>query len=176
MLEQETPFDGGDLIARNADGTVIPTVAHDLGLVEDFSPTTLTGETCSPAHHLYQRTLHRDGAGNLRWHPDAASQVVLDCPATVEGIKQRLRERGLEGIPAKARAWLTLMLPPEQSRGLGIDGGISVAVLKSMDGIRTRRDPNAGSKLVPLLREAQTRSDRDAQIRLQARLDRARKA
>lgn len=170
VLEQETPFEGGEIIARLPDGTIVPVASYDLGLVEDFVPTTLEGESCSPAQHLYQRVLHRDDLGTLHVHPGETLPEMHDCPATAEGIRQRLRERGLQGLPAKGRAWLAFMLPPREVEALGVASGIPLSVFKALDTMRSRRDAQYGSRREILERMAQERSDRDAEVRHSRRL------
>ena len=170
VFEQETLFDEMTITIRTADGAVVPLAVHDLGLVDDFLPCTLEGNPCSPAHHLYQRALHRDEFGKLHVTPGAELPALHDCPATSKGIQQRLRERGVEGIPVKARAWLAFMLPPREVEALGVGGGVPVSVFKAFDSLRARRDPGYASRRFLLERIAQERSDRDAKVRHSRRL------
>lgn len=148
VAEQETPFDD----APNFQPPGIAIEIHDLGLVEDFTPTTLSGERCLPSAHLFER-LESDGAGSWRAKPGHALPPVLDCPATMNGIRQRLRERGAAGLPSKARAWLTLMLPDDEVAALGVTAGISLPALKALDAMRARRDPTVGSRASELDRK-----------------------
>lgn len=163
VAEQETPFSESGGFFRAS----VEIDAHDLGLVEDFNPVSLRGEPCLPSAHIFER-IERDGQGT-RAKAGHELPPVIDCPTSLAGIKQRLRERGVEGIPAKARAWLTLMLPPEQADELGVGRGISVAVLKSLDAMRRRRDPSVGSRAILLERAAQARSDEVAAAHLRTR-------
>jgi hypothetical protein len=155
VTQQEIPF--------NHAGISIPGVAldmHDLGLVEDFAPTSVSsGEPCTPSAHLFQRLERDPASGGFRAKAGHELPPIIDCPVTLEGIKQRLRERGPESIPAKARAWLTLMLPPAEVEALGVGRGIPVSALKALDDMRVRRDPGVGSRRVVLERAARKLSD-----------------
>jgi hypothetical protein len=170
VSEQEVPFEPSFGIAVDDDGSAF--VMHEIGLVEDFVPEDLDGNPCSPARHLFARMEREPGvdpARSFRAKPGHVLPAVSDCPTTLEGIKQRLRERGPEGIPAKARAWLTLMLPPAEVDALGIGRGIPLSALKALDDMRTRRDPSVGSRAVVLERRAQEQSDERTEANLKAK-------
>lgn len=159
VSEQELPFEPSFGISVDGDASLF--AMHEIGFVDDFSPEDLDGKPCSPARHLFARMEREPGADparGFRAKPGRTLPVVSDCPTSLDGIKQRLRERGPEGIPAKARAWLTLMLPPGDVEALGVGKGIPVSALKALDDIRTRRDPSVGSRRVVLERKVQQRA------------------
>lgn len=146
VLEQEMPFDDAtELCPCNPDGSPHPVTAFDLGLVEHFEPVGLQGEPVNCAGHLFQRLDHERGRG-ARAKPGTALPPIVDCPATLGGIRERVRQRGPGGLPAKARAWLTLMLPPADVAALGIARGLPVSALKALDAMRSGRDKSAPSK------------------------------
>lgn len=153
VIEQETPIVLAGISPPS--GAPFTLEVHDLGLVEDFEPVSLAGGKCSPAAHLFERLDRDPVGGGFRAKPGHELPPIIDCPATLEGIKQRVRERGSDAIPAKARAWLTLMLPPDEVESLGVWRGVPVSALKALDDMRTRRDPGVGSRRVVLEREAQ---------------------
>lgn len=146
VAEQETPF----LHSSIADADEV-----DIGLVEDFDP-----QGRAPSARLFDCL----NAG------EPLPAAVIDCPPSIEGIEQRLRERGPRGIPSKARAWLTLMLHSDESAALGIDSDIPLSALKALDNMRTRRDPHVGSRLFVLERQAQQQSDTRSKVALERRL------
>jgi hypothetical protein len=155
---QEVPFQLPAVSMFDAQGLPLAVVVVECGLFEDFEPRDLNGSRCSPARHLFQR-IERDSAGGIRAKVGHELPPILDCPTTLEGIKARIRERGPDSIPAKARAWLTLMLPPDQVEAMGVGRGIPISALKALDDMRARRDPSVGSRRVRYDREAQRISD-----------------
>ncbi len=162
VTEQETLFTTAGIMLHDVPFAL---ELHDLGLVEDFAPTDPdTGEPCSPSMHLFKRMERSPdaaapGRAQFREKAGHALPPFIDCPSSLEGIKQRIREGGIEAIPAKARAWLTLMLPSHQVAELGVGRGIPVSALMALDEMRQRRDPSVGSRRVRYEREAQEISD-----------------
>lgn len=174
VMEQETPFEP----QQGMEASEGELDVHDVGLAEDFEPIDPeTEQPCSPARHLYarmERAPSAEPARGFRARPGLTLPPMLDCPCTLDGLRQRVRERGPAGLPAKARAWLALMLPPAESEALGVGHGIPISALRALDAQRQRRDPVAGSRMFVLERAAQERSDRHAASHLKARERRAR--
>lgn len=197
VCEQETPFNPRAGISSSEEVEM-----HELGLVEDFDPKcAITGARCSPARHLHQRIERAPSAiqaiaaararspnadlpidptatalSEFRVKPEQAHDFpeVMDIPTTLDGIKQRLRVKGPQSVSPKARAWLTLMLPPHEVEAMGIARGVPIAAVKASESLRTRRDINGGSRQAFLERAAQVQHEarrrkieRDAQRRLE---------
>ncbi len=161
VLEQEVPFlDGHKVTIITADKVATELQAHELGLAEDFTPTDAeTGAPCKPAAHIFLRIARDRASGAFTAKPGHELPAFLDCPTSLGGIKARLAARGPDSISAKARAWLALMLPPDQVEAMGIGRGIPISTLKALDEMRQRRDPSVGSRRVRYEREAQALSD-----------------
>jgi hypothetical protein len=163
VAEQELPFakGAGLQVRHEADPPLYEIEMHELGLADHFTPTTLEGAPCNPAHHLRLRiervpdtadhaaedlthvpmTRFRAIAG----HEDAVPEF-MDVPTTLEGCKAKLRARGGAGcLHPKARAWLALMLPPHEVEALGVHR-TPLTALKALDDMRFRRDPSVGSR------------------------------
>jgi hypothetical protein len=155
-------------LVPNDGGPEIQVVVEELGLVDDFDPVELDGTACSPSRHLFLR-VERDPAGGFRSKGGHELPPILDCPCTLEGLRQRLRERGLAGVPMKARAWLANVLPAHHVDALGLARGLPISALKAAEAIRNRRDPHAGSRMVVLERAAQEQADAHAASNLRSR-------
>jgi hypothetical protein len=165
--ESETPIEnmGVSKLVPIDGGPEIPVLMREIGLAEDFDPVDLEGKPCSPARHIFLR-IEQDGAGGQRAKAGQELPPILDCPTSMDGIRARVSERGAAGVPVKARAWLTLMLPPEEVDALGVSQGIPLSALKALDAMRVRRDPRVGSRREVLEREAQRLSDERAAAQL----------
>lgn len=160
ISEQEVPFEPSFGISVDGDSGLFE--MHEIGLVDDFVPEDIDGKPCTPARHLFARMEREPGAGparGFRAKPGHTLPTVNDCPTSLDGIRERVRQRGPEGIPVKARAWLALMLPPDEVEALGVGRGIPVSALRALEAVRVRRDPDGGSRLFRLDREAQALSD-----------------
>lgn len=157
VAEQDVPFAGAGHVVSDSKE---PLDAIDLGFVEHRDWIDLEGNPTCAAHHIFLR-LEKNHAGMPSIH---------DCPCTIGGIKQRLREQGPAGIPTKARAWLAAVLPEDQVRALGIGDGIPLSVLAAAEALRQRRDPNGGDRLMVLQRRIQQRSDARSAKALSQRL------
>lgn len=151
VLEQETPFEHATLTLDGIELDVL-----DWGAVADFEPRTPSGERCSPAHHIRKRLGQR---GAVRPEFAAAMPTRYDCPASLEGIKAKLRAGGPTSIPSPVRAWLVTMLPRDTVNAMGIARGIPISALRAVSAARARRDPNAGSSLFVMERTVQGRID-----------------
>lgn len=162
VLEQEVPFEPQQGVL--VDG--VPLDGHDIGLVEDFEPTDPeNGDArCTPARHLFARM--ESSGGTVRVKPGHSLPPIIDCPCTLEGIRDRVRAKGPAGVPTKARAWLTLLLPPDEVRALGIGDDIPVSALIALESMRVRRDPRGGSRVGLLERQAQRASDERTRLHL----------
>lgn len=179
LAEQELPFGPGtSLVVRGVDFEV---EMHELGLVDDFEPTTIDGDPCPPSLHLFQR-IERDpatadhAAEDLTYAPMTRFRArdgyelpeFMDVPTTIGGCQARLRSGG--SLHPKARAWIAFMMPPEIAHSLDAWRGIPISVLKSLDSMRSRRDPSYGSQRIVFERYAQQQSDAIAGVRQLARL------
>ncbi|MGD9953462.1 MAG: hypothetical protein AB7S87_12870 [Burkholderiales bacterium] len=144
---QDTPFGA---FAIEVDGEDLEAI--DLGVVDgDRAWALRDGTPCGQARFYLERLQEIDDTrGNQSDLP-----AILDVPCTLEGIRARLRARGPAGIPVKVRAWLATILPPETVAGLGIARGLPVSALKACEAIRTRRDPNGGSRVTHFERIAE---------------------
>jgi hypothetical protein len=110
----------------------------DLGVVEDeIDWRTVAGEPCSMAQYLLERL----ESGNHE------VTKIHDCPCTLPGIVDRLRAKGLGGIPIKVRAWLANVLPEDRVAAIGIARGLPIAALRAAEALRNRRDPHGGSRM-----------------------------
>src|SRR5260221_10085704 len=177
VLAQDVPFERGMI---SAEGEVCE--IFDLGVVEDHAWTDRNGATCSVSRHIHERLedagtrardllerrvsaeLHVEGLDGLAALLDV--RRILDAPCTIETIKDRLRARGLAGIPVVVRAWLATVLPDHHVDAMGVARGVSISAMKAAERLRNKRDPLSGSRLQLLERIAQRQSDAHAAARL----------
>lgn len=130
VAEQETPF---------TMPAVLDADEVEVGLVEDFDP-----QGAAPSKRLFE----------CMSQGTPLPAAVIDCPTSLDGIRQRVRERGPQAVPTKARAWLTYMVP-EDAKQMNLHRGIPVSALKALDDMRVRRDPHVGSRRVNFERAVQ---------------------
>jgi predicted transcriptional regulator len=175
VCEQDTPYElaaAGSITVSNQETETV-----DLGAVELEVCYRPDGTQCAIAewihrHHMGQHATREEVAakvaavgtadappGALRFHA---------VPCTMDGLKAHFRANGPDAISVKVRAWLAVTLPPRHAAAIGL-GGVPIAAMKAMEGVRNRRDPASGSRLEMLERFAQQNSDRDAARRLAAR-------
>lgn len=161
----------------------------DLGVVDDHEWKTLEGAPCSAAAHIRERLqaarvkpgdlrekraapeLHVEGLNGLA--AIAEVRAIQDAPCTLEGLRSRLREKGVAGVPVTVRAWLANVLPPHHVDALGIGRALPISAMKAAEALRNRRDPHGGSRMAVLERIAQKQSDAVSAARLRARTRRA---
>lgn len=156
----------------------------DLGFVDGGTWTDVKGRGHRLCKHIFERLVR---AGIKGWdlrerraapelhveglHGLAAVlelPAIHECPCTLADIKNRLRARGLSGIPVKARAWLALMLPLAEVREMGIARGMPISALKAAESTRVARDPNGGSRQAAFERIAHRQSEARAKARRRA--------
>lgn len=157
----------------------------DLGFVDGGVWTDTQGRGHRLAKHVFERlqragvkgrdvkerrasaTLHVEGLHALA---DVLElPAIHECPCTLAGIKDRLRARGLAGIPVKARAWLALMLPLHEVALMGIGRGLPISAFKAAESARVARDPNGGSRQAVFERIAQRQAEARAKSRQRER-------
>lgn len=122
----------------------------DLGWMEPtiVSYQTLDGRPCSPSRHIFDRLKNRPAPTRDELAAGLATLPRFhDCPCCMNGIRARLRAGGPGAIPIMVRAWLATVLPPDQTAEMGIGRGLPISALKACEAIRTRRDPQGGSRL-----------------------------
>jgi hypothetical protein len=165
VIQQDIPFSagGGCLLVTGADGRKQRCETFDLGMVQDHDWRDAAGNATHPARHIHD-ALVRAGATPAQFAKGevtaehAGLREILDCPCTHDGIRDRLRAKGHQGLPLKAIAWLAATLPQHQADALGL-AGVPIAALKAMERIRNSRDPLGGSRMELLERAAQQLSD-----------------
>lgn len=151
---QDLPFFSEHAGKWHCDGEECET--YDLGCVEDQEWLDENGQPCTPCRHIMHR-LETD---------DPMIAKIHDVPCTLEGIKQRLREKGLAGVHVKVRAWLANVLPPHHVDAMGIGRNLPISAMKAAEALRNKRDPHGGSRMLVLERQAQQRSDARSRARL----------
>lgn len=181
-MSQDVPFETGSVAIAGASCEML-----DLGVVEDHEWTSheRLGEPASVNRHLVERlraggvkrvdirekrasaALHVEGLYGLA--EVAAVLTIQDVPCTMKGLKQRLREKGPDGIPVNVRAWLANVLPCEQCEAMGLARRLPISAMKAAEALRNRRDPAGGSRMHVLERAAQAQSDGHAAARLRAK-------
>lgn len=168
VIEQSVPFEGKGAAMIKDTGEELEVV--DLGFAEPHDWKDVAGRPCSPSRHIFERLEHPDPAVR-RDMP-----TIHESPVTVEGIQQRLRERGPAGIPVKVRAWLANVMAPERVQAMGIARGLPLSALKGAEAWRNRVDPAAGSRMLVIERAIQARADRMLAARVRGAEQRAKRA
>lgn len=163
VLEQDVPFTTGGLVRAGDEELEVV----DLGFAEDHDWRDLEGRPAAPAQHIFLRMRDKPAAEALAVREGLP--MFHDCPCSLEGIKARLRARGVPGIPVKVRAWLAAVLSPDQVAALGVGRGLPIAALKAAEALRNRKDPHGGSRMLRLEREAQRNSDGRSRAALRRR-------
>lgn len=179
VMEQDTPFDVAG-ITEGEGGEELDVV--DVGFVVRHTWTVhapgeaVHGKRCAAAHHIWTRIGHHEMAHSLtleqardvlRGHPEMPK--VHDSPCSIEGMRERIRRRGVKSIPAAVRVWLTATQPPHVVDSLGIAAGVPLSAIKAAVRLHLAHDPHRADFTANLEREIQKRSDADAARRLAAR-------
>ncbi len=173
--DQGRPFLKDTIHSVEVDGVSITPLMVDIGCFADYA-----ARQGPPLCHRLRQALRAHA--ELHGPEDAISAALtgllpnlpkwIDAPATMNGVKVRLRRSGPAGINAGVRAWLATVLPNEQVAAMGLRRSLPISAAIAAQMVRNRRDPQGASPVEGLVNKA----NRIRAKKVQAREVRAKRA